>query len=504
MNNNIKKILIVGGGTAGWMAATAISKFISKNQCDIHLIESGQEPSVGVGEATIPQIQVFNQTIGLDEDEFLKRTQGTFKLGIEFVNWGKLGERYIHAFGEVGRNMHFLPFYHYWWKQRQKNCAEDISRYTLNTMACHQNKFMRPVNAGDSPLSNISYAFQFDAGLYAQLLRERAEAQGVKRTQAHITEVATNESTGLISSVSLEDGTKIEADFFIDCSGFKSILIEGALKVGFEDWSHWLPCDSAWAVPCERQEPLLPYTRATAQSAGWQWRIPLQHRTGNGHVFSSRYMDNQTAKDILLKNIDAKPIASPRLIKFKTGKRNKIWHKNCVALGLASGFMEPLESTSIHLVQTAIARLMAMFPNKDFNQSVIDDFNRQVDFEYTTIRDFLVLHYKATKRDDSDFWRYCRDMPIPETLAQKIDAFKACGNIHRFNNELFNETSWIEVLYGQGVYPKSHHPLTDSIADAEIEQRLKRISEVVANSVDYMPSHKDFIDKHCKADAMGE
>ena len=498
-NNNIKKVLIVGGGTAGWMAAAAISKFVSAETCEIQLVESEKYPTVGVGEATIPQIVVFNKTLGLDENEFIKKTQGTFKLGIEFVNWGKNGDRYMHAFGDVGRNMHSLPFHQLWWKQFQQGKAEDLGAYALNSVASYQGKFMRSVNAGDSPLSSISYAFQFDAGLYAAFLRERAEAQGVKRTEAHIVDVKLNKESGFIDSIVLEDGSNIEADLFIDCSGFKGLLIEETLHTGYEDWSHWLPADSAWAVPCARTEPLLPYTRATAHSAGWQWRIPLQHRTGNGHVFSSKYMDEAEAKNILLNNLDGEVLAEPRLIKFATGKRKKMWNKNCIALGLSSGFMEPLESTSIHLVQSAISRLMAMFPTKDFNHGDIDEFNRQMDFEYERIRDFVILHYKATERNDSEFWNYCRTMAIPETLEHKISAFKSCGNIHRFNNELFNEVSWAEVLYGQGVHPERYHPLADGISDVELEQRMMHVKSVVDKSVEYMPLQSEFIDKNCKA-----
>ncbi len=502
MNNNIKKILIVGGGTAGWMAAVTISKFIPKENCEILLIESDQQPTVGVGEATIPQIQVFNKTIGLDENEFIRRTQGTFKLGIEFVNWGNVGDSYIHAFGDVGRNMHSLPFYHYWWKMRQKNQAEDLGAYALNCVASRQARFMRSVNAGDSPLSNIAYAFQFDATLYARFLREKAEMQGVKRRVAHIEGAQQNKETGFIESVTLEDGESVEADLFIDCSGFRGLLIEETLNTGYEDWSHWLPCDSAWAAPCKKQGPLLPYTRATAHSAGWQWRIPLQHRTGNGHVFSSKFIGENEAKQTLLNHVDGELLAEPRLLTFTAGKRVKTWNKNCVALGLSSGFLEPLESTSIHLVQTAIAKLMSMFPTKDFEQAVIDEFNRQVDFEYSSIRDFIILHYKATQRDDSEFWRYCRNMAIPETLEHKIATFKASGNIHRFNNELFNEISWTEVLHGQGIFPEHYHPLTDNIADDEIEMRLKHIKSVIDTSVGYMPPHSEFIAQNCKAEEL--
>ncbi|MDN4503203.1 tryptophan 7-halogenase [Alteromonadaceae bacterium BrNp21-10] len=497
--NNLKNIIIVGGGTAGWMTAAALGKLLKNNLCNVHLIESEDIPTVGVGEATIPQIQVFNRTLGLDEDEFIRRTQGTFKLGIEFVNWGQIGDSYTHAFGGVGQDMDSLPFHHYWWKLRQQQKVPDIGAYSLNALAGPQAKFMRSVNAGNSPLSNIVYAFQFDAGLYAQYLREFAEAHGVKRTQGKVIETRLRDDDGFIDSVVLEDGQIMEGDLFIDCSGFRGLLIEQALKTGYQDWSHWLPCDRAWAVACERTEPLLPYTRSTAHSAGWQWRIPLQHRTGNGHVFSSKYMSDEQAKQILLDNLPGKPINEPRLVTFNTGKRNKIWNKNCVAIGLSSGFMEPLESTSIHLIQSTIARLLALFPTKNFNQPDIDMFNQQMDFEHERIRDFIILHYKATQRNDSDFWNYCRTMDIPESLQQKIDQFKANGNVVRHNLELFNEVSWLEVLHGQGIHPDHYHPLVDTLAEDEIQRRVDNIQSVINNSVNSMPDHWEFIKQHCMA-----
>lgn len=498
--NNIQNIVIVGGGTAGWMTAAALGKLLKNSFCNIQLVEAEDIPTVGVGEATIPQIQIFNRTLGLDENEFIKRTQGTFKLGIEFVNWGQIGDSYIHAFGGVGQDMDSLPFHHYWWKLRQQQQAASIGEYSLNAVACPQGKFMRSVNAGNSPLSNIAYAFQFDAGLYAQYLREFSEANGVKRIQGKVTETRLRASDGFICSVVLENGQELEGDLFIDCSGFRGLLIEQALNTGYQDWSHWLPCDRAWAVACERTEPLLPYTRSTAHSAGWQWRIPLQHRTGNGHVFSSQYMSDEQAKQILLDNLPAKPINEPRLLSFNTGKRNKIWHKNCVAIGLSAGFMEPLESTSIHLIQSTIGRLLALFPTKDFNNQDIDMFNQQIDFEYERIRDFIILHYKATQRDDSDFWNYCRTMDIPESLQQKIDQFKANGNIVRHNLELFNEVSWLEVLHGQGVHPDHYHPLVDVLPDDELKRRVDNIQSVIRNSVNTMPDHWEFIKQHCMSE----
>lgn len=499
MQENIKKILIVGGGTAGWMTAAALSKILDQRFCSVQLVESDDIGTVGVGEATIPVIQMFNKLLDLDEDEFLRKTQGTFKLGIEFVNWTRIGQKYIHAFGDVGKDMEAVQFYHYWLKMAQLGQAKDLGEYSIAGVASAQGKFMRPFDAGNSPLSNIAYAFHFDAGLYARFLRQFSEARGVRRTEGKIVSSDVNSSTGFITSVLLESGEHIEADFFIDCSGSRGLLIEGAMKVGYDDWSHWLPCDRAWAVPCESPGDPIPYTRSTAHSAGWQWRIPLQHRVGNGHVFSSKFMSEDEARSILLNNLDGKPLAEPRLIKFATGKRKKIWEKNCLSIGLSSGFMEPLESTSIHLVQSSIGRLMSFFPNKSFDQADIDEFNRQADFEVEKIRDFLILHYHATERNDSEFWNYCRTMSIPAELTQKIEQFKKNGRIFRNSNEMFSDLSWLEVMYGQGIRPRSYHPLVDRMPIDEIAKRLESVKRVIDKSVDYMPTHAQYIAENCSA-----
>lgn len=501
-DNNIRKILIVGGGTSGWMTAAAMAKVLKTGYCEIQLVESEEIGIVGVGEATIPQIQLFNKLLDLDEDEFVRKTQGTFKLGIQFVNWTHLGHKYIHAFGDVGKDMDAIQFYHYWLKLSQLGEAEELGNYTISGVASDKNKFMRSIDAGNSPLSNIAYAFHFDASLYAKFLREYAEERGVIRKEGKIVNTILNPENGFISAVQLASGERIEADFFVDCSGFRGVLIEQALKTGYEDWSHWLPCDRAWAVPCESADVLTPYTRSTAHSAGWQWRIPLQHRIGNGHVFSSKFMGEDEARSILLNNLDGKPLAEPRLLKFITGKRKKFWNKNCLAIGLASGFMEPLESTSIHLVQSSIARLMSFFPNKNFDQEDIDEFNRQADFEFEKIRDFLILHYHVTERNDSEFWNYCRTMSIPEALTQKIEQFKKNGRIYRNSNEMFNDLSWLEVMHGQGIRPRSFHPLVDRMSKEDIVKRLESVRRVIDKSVDYMPTHAQFIADNCKAEKI--
>lgn len=502
-DNRIKNVVIIGGGTSGWMTAAGLGKVLKKNNfCNIRLIESEDIGTVGVGEATIPQIQLFNKFLDLDEDEFVRKTQGTFKLGIQFVNWHTIGEKYIHAFGDVGKDIESIQFYHYWLKMSQQGKASALGDYTISGVASDKGKFMRPIDAGNSPLSNIAYAFHFDAGLYARFLREYAEQRGVVRTEGKVVNTEVNPTTGFIDAVVLENGERVEADLFVDCSGFRGLLIEQALHTGYEDWTHWLPCDRAWAVPCESAATLTPYTRSTAHSAGWQWRIPLQHRIGNGHVFSSKFMSEDEARTILLNNLDGKPLAEPRMLKFVTGKRKQFWNKNCVAIGLASGFMEPLESTSIHLVQAAIARLLNFFPNKNFDQEDIDEFNRQSHFEFDRIRDFLILHYHATERTDSDFWNYCRTMSIPDTLTQKIEQFKKNGRIFRTNNEMFNDLSWLEVMHGQGIRPNAYHPLVDVLPAEEIERRLVSVKAVINRSVEVMPTHEEFIAENCPAKQM--
>ncbi|WP_295803406.1 tryptophan halogenase family protein [uncultured Microbulbifer sp.] len=497
-DKKLRKILIVGGGTAGWMTAAALAKVL-RGTVQVELVESETIGTVGVGEATIPQIQLFNQMLGLDENAFLRKTRGTFKLGIQFVDWGRLGSSYIHAFGEVGKDMEAIPFYHYWFREYQAGRAGEIGEYTLTALAAEQGRFMRSIDAGNSPLSNIAYAFQFDAGLYARALREYAEQRGVVRTEGRVVHTRLRKDDGFIESLQLADGAKIEADLFIDCSGFRGLLIEQALGVGYEDWRQWLPCDRAWAVPCESSGDPLPYTRATARPAGWQWRIPLQHRTGNGHVFSSRFMSEEDARELLLQNLDGAPLAEPKLLKFTTGKRNKFWHRNCIAIGLASGFMEPLESTSIHLVQSAIARLLTLFPNRHFDREDVDEYNRQTHSEVDRIRDFLILHYHITQRDDSEFWDYCRTMEIPQSLRQKIQQFKKSGRIVRAEAELFNELSWMEVMVGQGVLPRSYHPLVDVMPQELLAGRMQEIRSVIERSVSAMPAHAEYIARNCSA-----
>jgi len=497
----LRNVVIVGGGTSGWMTAAALAKVL-RGKYAITLVESDDIGTIGVGEATIPMIQIFNRMLGIDEDEFVRQTQASFKLGIEFVNWGRLGDRYIHGFGVIGQDNWTVDFHHYWLKQHQAGKAKGLDHYSINTLACRHNKFCRPRHdIPNSPLSHIAYAFHFDAALYARYLRNFSESNGVRRVEGVITDVRTREGDGHVEAVTLKSGEVVQGDLFIDCSGFRALLIEGVLKTGYEDWSHWLPCDRAVAVPCASAPELLPYTRATARTAGWQWRIPLQHRIGNGHVFSSRFMSEDEATSILLGNLDGAPLADPRPIRFLTGKRKRAWNANVVSIGLSSGFVEPLESTSIHLVQMGIAHLLTYFPAGGFDDEDREEYNRLMNQEYEWVRDFIILHYKATERDDSPFWRYCRDMEIPESLQRRMDLFRTHGRVYREGNELFMKVSWLQVMHGQRITPQSYHPLTDIIDEPEIQAYLEEVEGVIRACVDVMPTHAKFIAEHCAAAA---
>jgi tryptophan 7-halogenase len=491
-------IVIVGGGTAGWMVAAALSHFLESGY-HIRLVESEEIGTVGVGEATIPQINLFNTALGIDEDAFLKATHGTFKLGIEFVDWLRPGHRYHHAFGDIGRDVGLMGFQHLWHRARMAGTAKDLGYYSLNNMAALAGKMQRGPARTAKTLPAMPYAFHFDASLYALFLRRFAEMRGVSRIEGRIVTSELDGLNGHVRAVVLDSGNRIDGDIFVDCSGFRGILIQQALETGYEDWTRWLPCDRAMAVPCERAGPLLPYTRSTARAAGWQWRIPLQHRTGNGYVYSSAHVSDDEAAATLLANLDGAALADPRPLKFTTGKRKKVWNRNVIAVGLASGFMEPLESTSIHLVQAAISRLLKMLPGKTMIDADIDEFNRQADFEVERIRDFLILHYKANERLDSPFWQRCREMEIPDSLAAKIDLFRASGHIFRQHDELFTEVGWLQVMVGQGIMPSGHHPLADQISDADLGEFLHSIEELHGREIRQMPGHADFIAGNCPA-----
>lgn len=497
--NQLGRILIVGGGSAGWMTAALLGRLF-KQRYAISLIESEAIGTIGVGEATIPAIKKYNELIGLDENDFMRRTQASFKLGIQFVDWLRKGHDYIHGFGVIGQDLGWLRCHHYWLKMHGLGQASDFANYSINTAAALANKFMRAdPKMAESPIGHIAHAFHFDAALYAKFLRGRAEADGVERIEGKVVDVALRAEDGFVESVTMDSGETLAADLFIDCSGFRGLVIEQALKTGWEDWTHWLPCDRAIAVPCARTEPFTPYTRATARDAGWQWRIPLQHRTGNGHVYSSAHTDDAEAERVLLDNLDGEPVAEPNRLRFTTGKRKRIWNRNCVAIGLAAGFLEPLESTSIHLIQSSIIRLVRLLPDLTFDPATIAEFNRQTDFEYERIRDFIILHYKATERDDTPFWRWCREMAVPDTLQRKIDLFAAHGRVFREDEELFTEESWIQVFLGQGIIPRGYDPLVDIRSEEEIARFLDNVENVIGKCVRVMPSHADFVAKTCAA-----
>jgi tryptophan halogenase len=494
-DNRIEKIVIVGGGTAGWMAAAAISKIVGAMPgLKIELVESEEIGTVGVGEATIPQINLFNGLLDIDERDFVRATNATYKLGIEFRDWTRLGHRYVHPFGFYGLDMLGVEFHHHWLKGRSAGDQTPLDVYSLGIVAGLNGRFTHPrLDQPKSPLSRIGYAFQFDASLYARYLRQLSESFGVTRIEGRIVDVVQNGETGFVEALVLQDGRNVSGDLFIDCSGFRGLLIEQKFNAGFEDWSKWLPCDRAMAVACESSDDQQPLTRSTAQKAGWQWRIPLQHRTGNGYVYSSAHISDDEAANVLLANLDGAPLSDPRPLRFKAGHRKKSWIKNVVALGLASGFLEPLESTSIHMVQSGIARLMTLFPSRRFDELEIERYNDLTVQEYVDIRDFLIFHYNATERDDSDFWNYCRTMSVPEALTYKVDMFRRNGRVLREHNELFTETSWLAVMVGQGIEANDYHPAADILSDSETLDRLKHIRKVVADTAELMPMQRDYL-----------
>ncbi len=494
----LKSIVIVGGGSAGWMTAAALAQAVGE-ACAITLVESEAIGTVGVGEATIPPIRHFNQRLGIDEATFVRETQGSYKLGIQFVDWGKQGHSYFHPFGQYGAEFDSVPFYHHWMRESLEGRIDGpIDDFSMCWAMARAGKFSHPSPDRRLIQSTFDYAYHFDAGLYAAFLRRYAEDRGVRRVEGKVVDVALRSEDGFIEAVTLDNGARIEGEFFIDCSGFRGLLIEEALKAGYDNWQAWLPCDRAVAVPCERGE-FTPYTRSTAREAGWQWRIPLQHRTGNGYVHCSEFISEDEAADVLLSNLDAKPLADPRPLRFVTGKRRKFWEKNCVAIGLSAGFMEPLESTSLHLIQYGILRLIALLPDAAMSPLLAREYNAQTSKEYELIRDFLILHYKATQRDDSELWRYCAAMPIPDSLQYKIDQFREHGMLVAEPQELFANPSWIAVYLGQGIVPRKAPALAAMRAGVPVAERLGQIARAMEDAVAASPSHAEFIARHCAA-----
>jgi tryptophan 7-halogenase len=488
----VKRVVIAGGGTAGWLAAAALSHQLGKI-LDITLIESDEIGTIGVGEATIPPIRVFHKLLQIDEQEFMRATAATFKLGISFENWAQKGDRYIHSFGRNGKPTWMCEFHNFWLRSLELGVKSELGEYCFELQAAKADKF------GISQQMDVNFAYHFDAGQYAKFLRRFSEGFGIKRVEGKIKEVKQNATSGFIESLVLHSGQVIEGDLFIDCTGFRGLIIEQTLKSGYEDWSHWLPCDSAAAVQTELTGAAPPYTRAIAHDSGWRWCIPLQHRVGNGLVFSSRFLSDDAAKEDLVNSIDGKPLTMPRILKFQTGRRRQVWNKNCVALGLSSGFIEPLESTSIHLMMVGVTRLLHLFPFGGISQSVIDQYNESTRIEMEKTRDFVVLHYHATQRDDTPFWRHCRDMAIPDSLAHRIDMFRQTGYAYQGDSELFRTDSWTQVMLGQRIQPKTYHPAARLLAPEELTKFLAEFRASIQQVVARMPIHQDFVNQYCKA-----
>jgi tryptophan 7-halogenase len=476
------------------MAAAALARVLGP-RLSITLVESSEIGIIGVGEATIPAIANFNKLLRIDEDDFLRQTQGAFKLGIEFVDWYEKGHEYMHAFGPVGRDLAYIPFHHYWLREQQGSLWD----YSFNWLAAKQARFARMERIADTPLAGLTWAFHFDASLYAAYLSRLAQGMGVRRLDGKIAEVLLHPEHGDVRALRLDDGRELAADFFIDCTGFRGLLIEQALGTGYETWTHWLPCDRALAVPSVRTSPLLPYTRSTALEAGWQWRIPLQHRIGNGYVYASSHTSDERARELLLGNLDGAALAEPRQIRFTTGRRKLLWNRNVVCMGLASGFLEPLESTAIHLIQVTIQRLILLFPHLGDVEERRKEFNRAAAAEYEYIRDFIILHYHANNRRGEPFWDACRNMSIPDSLRHRIELFRETAGIFCASDDLFQLTSWLQVLWGQGVRPRASHPFVEAVSPQDRQGYLRDLRGLIAQATQQLPQHADFIARHCAA-----
>ncbi len=496
MHDKIQKVVIVGGGTAGWMSAALLKRVLGE-QVSIELVESDDIGVIGVGEATIPPIQHVNSVLGIDEAEFLRETKATIKLAIRFENWRKQGDSYYHTFGAPGRSQAFCHFHHFWTRAELSGHRSNLWDYDLNYLCAEAGKFAK-LKVQDV-VWELPYAYHFDSSLYGKYLRKYSEKLGVRRTEGLIEDVGINAESGHVETLTLKNGKQIAGDFFVDCSGGRGLLISQKLGTGYEDWSHWLPCNRAMAVPSERFTETLPYTRSIAHSAGWQWRIPLQHRNGNGLVYSSDHYSDEQAADILLNNLDSEAIGEPKIIPFRTGRTRKQWNRNVVAVGLSSGFLEPLESTSIYLIQSGIVRLIHLFPHAGVTAELVDEYNRQSQEEYELIRDFIILHYYLNERNDSQFWRDVASMQIPERITQKIALFRANGSLFKDNLDIFLEPSWLQVMLGQGVMPQDYHPLADSLSEDQLRQKLENTKKTKLQPMDQIPSHDEFLEMFCKA-----
>lgn len=494
----VRRVVILGGGTAGWMTASALAKTFGRT-VSVTLLESEEIGAVGVGEATIPTIHWFNELIGLDETEFLRATKATFKLGIEFVGWARPGHRYFHPFGHYGVALPGVSFHHRWLKARADGLDLPLSAFSLATRIAPEGRFAKPEGGVRSILSTLGYAYHFDAGLYACHLRSLAETAGVVRIEGKLREVEQDGETGFVTALVTERGERVEGDLFIDCSGFRALLIEDRMAAGYDDWSHWLPCDRAVAVPCARVAETTPYTRSTARPAGWQWRIPLQHRTGNGYVYSSGFASDDEAATTLLANLDGEALGEPRFLRFVTGKRRRTWIGNVVAIGLSSGFLEPLESTSIHLIQSGIAKLLTLFPDRDMDPALARRFDTLLAADMDNIKDFLILHYHATCGKSEPLWAHCRHMPLPDTLVEREAQWRRSGRLMIGPDELFRDASWLAVLNGQGIEANGYNPLADALDPADNQAQLRRIAEVIARAAPTLPKHDDALARRLDA-----
>lgn len=491
------RVVVVGGGTAGWMTAAALARLLP-NHCDVTLVESEAIGIVGVGEATLPHIKAFNDRLGIEEAEFMAATRATFKLGIEFRDWGRVGDRYLHPFARFGRDVADVGFHHFWVRATHEGLSDgDFQDYSLPVAMSRHNRFAHPASDTSRIDAGFGYAYQFDANLYAPYLRRLAERAGALRIEGRIIGVERAAESGSIEAVRLDDDRRVAGDLFIDCSGFRALLLGEALGEPFNDWSHWLPCDRALAVPSTTEGGITPFTSAIAMPAGWRWRIPLQHRTGNGYVHASAFVEEQSAMDALLGAIDGTPLAEPRLLRFQAGRRSRSWVGNCLAIGLASGFLEPLESTSIYLIQVAITALVELFPEQRIADVDRDAFNRTLGLEYDRVRDFLILHYHATERSDSPFWNTMRTMAVPDSLSERIDLFRARGRIEPYAQGLFLEPSWLAVLIGQGIVPDSHDARADATHPKRLAQALAGMRAQIAEAIGAMPDHDHYLARYC-------
>jgi tryptophan halogenase len=487
------RVIVLGGGTAGWMTAAALARLLPA-VCSVHLVESAEIGIVGVGEATLPHLRAFVERLGLDEADFMRATHATFKLGIDFRDFGAIGDSYIHPFGSFGRALGDVGFHHYWRRLAAAGRAGPIGDYSVAVAAARAGRFVPPTGDPDALAASYGYAYQFDANLFGPYLRRFAERHGARRTEGRVQWVERDGEQGDVRALRMEDGSRIEGDLFVDCSGFRSLLLGETMAEPWEDWSHWLPCDRAVAMPCASPDGLIePYTRATAMSAGWRWRIPLQHRVGNGYVYSSAHLDDGQAADALVQAVEGAPLADPRFLKFRAGRRRTSWVGNVVGVGLASGFLEPLESTSIYLAQMAITQLIELFPDGPVAAADRAEYNRMVDMEYDRIRDFLILHYHATTRDDSPFWDHVRTMTIPDTLAEKMDLFRRAGRVAHYSEGLFLEPSWIAVYLGQGILPDGWDQRADAAPIDGLDRAVAALRTQVAATAQAMPDHAAFI-----------